>query len=349
MTNKTNGFDILRLLAACLVLFSHCFPLSGHKSSEPFIGSTPYGTFGELAVDMFFVISGYLVTGSYLRGNGVVEFVIKRALRILPAFWVVILVTVFLLGPAISTIPVDKYFVDGQTMKYLRNMFFYINFYLPGLFESNPYPRAVNGSLWTLPMEIFMYFMVLLLGVLKILKVWWVIGVAGIFVFLHFVVPSSLFSQNGVVFYQMPYADLTRLGCLYFSGAALWFAPRRIYSWYGIAGLPLLIYMASFNGAIMQVFSWLYLAYLTITLSHSKIFSSEKLKLPGDYSYGVYIYAFPIQQVCMMYLGPDASPYELLVFSLPLTAIFAVMSWVYIEKPALRWKHHLPRFDFLRI
>lgn len=339
MVDRRNSFDLIRLSAAILVLFSHCFPLTRQDASEPFIGHTAFGTFGELAVDAFFVISGYLVAGSYIRGSGPLDFVVKRALRLLPALFVAVLLTVLVLGPLVTTLPLQQYFAHDQTRHYLRNLFLDIQYYLPFVFTANPYPGAVNGSLWTLPLEALMYLLVMGLGMCKMLTVrGCAIAIIG-FACLHFAVPSTVFTENGVVLRLMPYADLTRLGTLYFMGAVLVFTPVR---WLRKNALfwALLVAPIMFTQSPMaKLLSLMALAYVTIAVAHWKSETADTITKMGDYSYGVYVYAFPVQQTCVMLLGNNPSPDAVLITSLPVTLALACASWHLVEKPALRLKN----------
>ena len=339
--DRRNSFDLTRLIAAALVLFSHCFALAKHDASEPLIGIAAFGTFGELAVDMFFVISGYLVAGSYIRGSGPIEFFLKRALRLLPALLVAVLLTVFVLGPMVTTLPWQEYFRHGETYNYLRNLYLDVQFYLPSVFSANPYPNAVNGSLWTLPLEVLMYLLVMALGMLKLLSARGCAVAAMAFACLDFVVPSTAFTDNGVVLQLMPYADLTRLGTLYFLGSFFVFAPAHWLKKKVLFWALLIAPMFLGHSSTGQVVSLMSLAYVTLTVAHWKSTVSDTITKVGDYSYGVYVYAFPVQQTCVMLLGNHAIPMAVLFFSLPITLVFAAASWHFVEKPALTLKRFL--------
>ena len=115
---------------------------------------------------MFFAMSGFLIAKSWSDLPRLVPFAVKRALRILPALVVAVSVTVFVIGPLFTTLPLTSYFSDPVTWLYLVRCSLLITFFgtLPGVFEDNPYPDAVNGSLWTLPVEACCYAMAAALG-----------------------------------------------------------------------------------------------------------------------------------------------------------------------------------------
>jgi peptidoglycan/LPS O-acetylase OafA/YrhL len=333
---RKNSFDLLRLIAASMVLFSHSFPLAGQDSNEPIQRFTNYGSFGGIAVDIFFIISGYLVAGSYLRGNGPVDFVLKRCLRLFPALWGAVILSVCVLGPLFTSFSLGKYFSHPQTREYLYNLFLDVRYTLPDVFASNPYPNVVNGSLWTLPLEALMYVIVLLLGVSKALTRHGCAAMIIIFAWLHFAVPATKFTQNGVVLYLMPYVELTRLGILYFSGAMFVFMrPKMSRDSAIVLALMLALF---FKSSISEIVLLVTLPYIVFCGANCESRISDWMSRHGDFSYGVYVYAFPVQQTAAMLLGKHVSPALIFILSLPVTLVLAYLSWRLIEKPALRLK-----------
>jgi peptidoglycan/LPS O-acetylase OafA/YrhL len=336
--DRRNSFDLIRLLAAGTVLFSHSFPLSGHTAGEPLTRYTQYGTLGGIAVDTFFIISGYLVAGSYLRSSGPLEFLSKRALRLFPALWCAVFITVCVLGPILTPFPVSQYFAHAQTHEYLRNLFLDIRYSLPLVFASNPFPNAVNGSLWTLPLEALMYFLVMLLGVTKMLTFRGCAIVAAIFAGLHFLVPSTVFTDNGVVFHVMLYAELTRLGIFYFLGALFVFGPERWVKNNGLFWAMIAALLLFSRSSITEIITLVTLPYAVIAASHWRSRLADLVTRSGDYSYGVYVYAFPVQQTVVMLLAGHASSLIVFFYSLPITLILAYASWHVVESPSLGLK-----------
>lgn len=145
---RNTAFDYLRLAGASIVVLGHSWALL----DRPPLFGIGWHAYGLI---LFFVVSGYLITGSWMADPQVVRFAEKRVRRIMPALLAVVALTVFVLGPLITVDP--KYFTDPETYKYLwRNSVLLPYSTLPGLFINNPLP-AVNGSLWTLPVEAFMY------------------------------------------------------------------------------------------------------------------------------------------------------------------------------------------------
>ena len=151
---RPNNFDLLRFVAATLVLIDHSFVLTGrHGLPGPFV----YETLGGFAVAVFFIISGFLVAGSWQRTPDLGTYAAKRALRIVPAYAAVIALCALVLGPLVTELSLGRYFGHPQTWSYFWNLtFFRLHYSLPGVFSGNPFPHAVNGSIWTLPIEIKM-------------------------------------------------------------------------------------------------------------------------------------------------------------------------------------------------
>ena len=145
------------LLAALAVLASHAVPISYGSNAKELLFRLSGGqaTFGSLAVTVFFIVSGYLITGSYVGRPNPLRFVWARALRLLPGLIVVVLALAFAVGPLLSTVPAREYFSSASLVRFVFINLSMANFwgYLPGVFEHNPY-RGVNGSLWTLHYEV---------------------------------------------------------------------------------------------------------------------------------------------------------------------------------------------------
>lgn len=328
MVNARNNFDSVRLLAAAMVLYSHQLALSGRAETTPL----HFATWGYLGVMMFFVISGYLVCTSWERDPAPWRFLRRRALRIWPALAVVTVLSSFVLGPLLSHLPWPAYFASGETWAYLATAVFWIQQTLPGVFQDNPFARAVNGSLWTIPYEVGCYLGLLLCGRLGLLKR---IGPSLLVWLLAWLTLGWIFSGPG------PYPRIwsLELGCCFVSGVLL---QQLRPLWQKRIG-PVLI-SAALLAAGLHVLGWTLPAVLllmpVVTLAfgtcHWPVLSQAGRW--GDFSYGLYIYAFPVQQCVVMFWGPKHPLLAQLLLSLLLSLGCAAMSWHLIEKPALRYK-----------
>lgn len=149
---RSNNFNILRFLAALMVMAGHMGYILG--TSVPQLWGEQIQVLG---VRIFFLIGGFLITKSWLSDPHFLRYSVKRCSRIWPALIVYVLFVTFIAGPFITSLTVREYFFNSGITRYLKNILFYIEYNLPGVFYTNPYPYAVNGSLWTLPVEMLMY------------------------------------------------------------------------------------------------------------------------------------------------------------------------------------------------
>jgi peptidoglycan/LPS O-acetylase OafA/YrhL len=322
------NFDTLRLLAAVGVLISHSFPLTfGNDDREPLmVLSGGAATVGTICVWIFFAISGFLITRSYVLGTGksapAVRFIRARILRIVPALIVVLLLTVFLLGPILTTVSLKEFFSTWQTWSFLFLNLTFLTFHdgLVGVFDHNPFASSVNGSLWTLRWEVRCYVIVLLLGALRLLNL---TSVAVLFAIALLV---SAWSGGEVANLFLSFAA----GALIFLGPGL-LHPR-------IAAPALCVLGVSCFIPFTHIALPLFISYAAIWLGVSKRITLPRLASHGDFSYGVYIYAFPIQQCVTLFMANNATWYWNVLISTPITFFFAVLSWRLVEQPALTLK-----------
>lgn len=151
--SRDNNINFLRFIAASLVIWFHMASLLAIP--EPYIMGQGLG---PIAVNIFFVLSGYLIAKSWTRSSSFGSYLIRRIACIFPGLAVVILLSVFVMGPIVTSLPLGDYFADAGTWKYLSLIVLApISNVLPGVFDANPLPYAVNGSLWTLRYEFLAY------------------------------------------------------------------------------------------------------------------------------------------------------------------------------------------------
>lgn len=335
MHGRDNNFNLLRIVAASAVLVTHSFALSaGSGEAEPLRASLGL-TMGTMAVDAFFVTSGFLVTASLLGRSGVLEYAWARVLRIFPALLVMLLLTVFVLGPAFTTEPLSAYFASGTTYKYLvkcATLVFGVTYALPGVFETNPWKGAVNGSLWSMPYEIRMYILLALA---------WIVTRAlgrgepkrtyGVVLAL-----AALSSLMLVLAWQPGEGAFLKLFYMFAAGAAMHAWRQRIVMshWAFAAGVAALLTGAFLGPTAFQCAYALVAPYVLMYLVYVPGGAVRRFNALGDYSYGVYIYAFPIQQGLLASL-PGLGLAALIGLSGALTLACAWASWHFIERRAL--------------
>ena len=337
LEDRDNNFDVLRLFAAGLVLWSHCYPLTGHQ--EPLAGLTGV-TGGEIGVVMFFAMSGFLIAKSWTDEPEPGRYFLKRALRLLPALAVAVAFTVLIVGPLFTTVPLGDYVTDAETWFYLvrASLLVTIAGHLPGVFTDNVYPNAVNGSLWTLPVEAGCYVMVAVLGLLGIVRRSTLL-LAGAALCLLAVTPLSPLSNTfgdtaagGNVPLVLQLVGTFLLGALFYSLRA-----RLRLSWLVLAALALL-WALTWESEWTALTTVLLFSYGTLVLAFRAPAGLRRLTAPGDVSYGVYVYAFPVQQSLWALWGSGLRPGVMFAIAAPITYLLALLSWRLIERPALRLK-----------
>lgn len=334
LTNgRDNNFDIIRHLAASAVLVSHAYPIALGRESRDMLGDVLDGvTLGSLAVAAFFAISGFLVTASWERfqihSNGWRGFLKARCLRIFPGLIGAVLFTV-ILGALLTTSPVLIY-LQGAVDYFLRTTtLISISQRLPGVFANNPMDGTINGSLWTLFYEVALYTSVLLAGVLGIIRRKKLIVVCVAALPVLYVITSNFDISDRV-------HTLSLLGVPFGTGVMAWIWRERIvvtFAWVALSWLAAWVLLGTAVSAPMLYFS---VAVSVLYFAHVQKFPLKWPSKWGDLSYGIYIYAFPIQQT-MVQFGPSY-PAANIFLALPATLFMAWLSWNFLEKPALSFK-----------
>jgi peptidoglycan/LPS O-acetylase OafA/YrhL len=338
---RANNFDLIRLVAAAVVLVSHSWPLTmGHERSEPlFALNGGQMAMGNLAVQVFFFVSGMMITASWLQNPSLASFTWKRALRLFPALIVAVMLTALVLGPALTTLPRADYAAHPGTWAYLANAALVTGYHLPGVFSGLPYADAVNGSLWTLPYEVRCYVMVAALGCVGALSgvVGGRIAVAIALAAALVVVALALVGADGPAIALKKQAELTvpfALGML----AWLW---RDTVAVHGPRAVAVVLALVAGAAVLKVPFFPLVTAgamlVLVPAIGYARAEWPRRLTASGDYSFGLYLYAFPVQQTLVALL-PGIGVAGLVALALPITLLLAVLSWYLVERPALGFK-----------
>lgn len=326
-----NNLDAVRLAAAGMVLYGHSFVLLGRP--EPlFLSWLPLGPLG---VYIFFTISGYLVSESWDRDPHLLRFFQRRLLRILPGLAVCLVLTVLVLGPLLTTLPLKTYFTHQHTWGYLQNIALHIVYYLPGVFEHNRVANAVNGSLWSLPVEFLMYIVVAVVGVLHGNR--WVVAVLAIASAATSLLWAQV-SQEMLVVYNFDLRQAFICGTYFWVGACFqkFDINRHLTLSTGMLALFAMLCLEPWTRQLAMA-SWVLLPTVVLAFGFAHSPWLARLTGSGDYSYGVYIYAFPIQQA-VVYLWPQIGVGTYLLVCTAGTLVFAILSWHLVERRALSLK-----------
>ncbi len=354
---RKNAFAFLRMTLAASVIFSHCFLLGGFGGDPLARVTGGRQTVGLVAVAMFFVLSGFLITRSALHSPSVGRFLWHRFLRIFPGYWIALAVCAFVFAPIFADIEHGVFLRvfsapwDRPQAYWLGNaLMFHANLSsissvmtihpasIAHLLGRNPCPWVINGSLWSLPYECTCYALVAVLTLIGLLRS------HRILVLILFVSLVGLHEFDCVApqefnswFPCRGFGVSVMLGLYFASGSAAFLFREKIpFSTALFVGCLITLVISLFCGAFEWVaplalpyaFLWLALA-VPITRFDAK----------GDFSYGTYIYAFPVQQGLSHLHVPKAGFLVYLVCSVAITLLFALLSYRFIEAPALRLKN----------
>jgi peptidoglycan/LPS O-acetylase OafA/YrhL len=335
--SRENNFDAIRLIAAAAVIYGHAHPLT-RTVDVGFLGNSVQ----SFAVKVFFVVSGFLITGSWVSDPSAARYLARRLLRIMPALVLVVLMSILLLGPVVTHISLVEYFRSGATWAYLSNIRLQPIYALPGVFNTLPYPSAVNGALWSLPVEFAMYLVLPVLVVAgRLLRARWFLAAATVALCLV----SLLLLRDGLprpaaVIYGTSMASFLDVSPYFLLGACFQQYPLTGLLTPAIAlGLVGVVLFLQPSGPIpMELTLYLVapLAILAFGLAPAPVFS--RAGRWGDFSYGLYLYGFPSQQLVNELLGGTPSALRNALLSFPLALLCAVLSWHLVERRALRLK-----------
>lgn len=327
--SRDNNFDLLRLLAAWAVLVSHSYALVGRDQPLHQFDTT----LGNLGVLIFFAVSGLLIRRSWEYDPSPRDFWAKRALRLLPALVVTALLTAFVLGPLVTTRPLGSYFTSLETWLYPVRLTLLVPFgaQLPGVFDDTVYAGAVNGSLWSLPVEVFAYLMLAVLGMTGLLARRWVVTAVA--------TASLVWAAWWVPTMSDAVGSAYVLSAFAVGAAAYTYRERLVLSTPIALGLVVLCTATGFGPTPLRVVVWTVSAvYLSYWFAYALPRFGRALTRFGDASYGVYIWAFPLQQTVVQLVGNDVDPWLVTGIATPVVWLLAIASWRLVERPALRHK-----------
>lgn len=343
--SRNNNYDFIRFFAASLVILSHAYPLSWNNTGELFLILTNgQNNLGNLAVSIFFIVSGFLITQSFDKSNGVLKFTLSRILRIYPALIASILFGAFLVGPIVTSLPLNDYMKNPMTLDYLKNLYLFpMHWNLPGVFEYGVDKNtSINGALWTIPYEVLCYGVVAILGTAKLLRYQKVVlffFVLSVYALMHL---KSFVPTDTPRVYWPSFVDLFP----FFAAGMLMYAYRqkiKLNNWYAAISLFMLVLSANFGG-----FNYMFLifgSYLIMYFVYNPKIKLNNFAKYGDFSYGLYIYAFPVQQTVTYFANGNISVIGNFSISFVVSLLLSFISWHLIEKNALKLKRH---FTFKR-
>jgi peptidoglycan/LPS O-acetylase OafA/YrhL len=332
---RPSGFDYMRIMLALIIVIFHTAVTTGGPASQHAINVSPVGVFIAMLVPLFFALSGYLVAGSLTRSKGLGVFLGLRALRIFPALAIDTVLCALVLGPLVTTLPIGEYLQHPQFIQYFQNILGIIHYHLPGVFESNPLTE-VNGQLWTIPSELDCYILLAAIGAVRLHK--------HRALLLGLVLAATAAMEYRVVAQGVP-GWTGRMIVLCFIAGVVVYAYRDRIRLNGVAFIAATI----LTGVCLRTPELIYVvpfpaAYMVVCLGYLNPRKSKFLE-SGDYSYGLFLYGFPIQQLIVATVPFGRTWWGNLMLSLPLALSVAVVSWHFLEKRALNQKKHLFALD----
>lgn len=335
LARRSDNFLLLRIVAAIAVIYGHSFALARpNGTSDIFLrhGWPMYS--GDIAVAMFFVISGFMVSGSYLARADLFEFAKARLLRIVPAFALVLAACAWVIGPLLTSLPTGDYVRDPSVAAYLfKNLRFSSDmaWQLPGVFTDNV-RDAVNGSIWTLPAEMRMYLLTAALGVFGMLSHRWLgTVVVALLLWLGFAHPD----------YIPLHQDWFKLAGFFALGILAQLHKDRLQIRHAVMLMLLLMVYLSMRVRAMPWLFALCLAYFCFWFAY-RTPVWRRLERWGDPSYGIYLWGWPVQQVLLANM-PSMSPWQNFLAAAVLATGLGYLSWWCLERQVLKLKNWQPR------
>lgn len=331
---RDNNFNLLRFLAALAVIYDHSFTVVHGMEVKWLIHTISTSHFGWYAVNMFFILSGFLITKSWLARKDIVVFAVARGLRLFPALILGAVLTAFVLGPILAACTVPHYFSEKEAWLYVPFTATLISPSepLPHLFEALPADMIVNNPLWTLRYEAISYMALAGLGIAGLLRsrTRAILSVALVVAaYLTVTLLTDWRDYSGFL------DSLMRFWLCFFLGVAAYILSDRITFRLPLAAALGLIVLAAYNTPLFELTFHIALTYAVLWFGFVPGGILRRFNRIGDYSYGLYIFAWPLQQTAVL-LAPDLSPHQVFLTVTPVVAGIAALSWHFVEKPALR-------------
>ena len=331
MRGISSNVNLCRFLCAALVILCHAYPLTYNTTDAMARFTNGQCSLGGLAVAILFFFSGLYVTKSMTRRSGVGEYIKARCIRIFPPLILVVLLCILIVGPICTNLSVGSYFANTSTYMYLLNGITIPVHNLPGVFTSSIYASTVNGSLWTMSIELACYIALLICykiycksgkkkACLVVLAVVIVAGCFGLCILAEKIPALGIFSAAVVPILAF------FIGTAYYIGRNIVTLDWRL----GLAGIIILIVAARFpfyNLVLLLVMPYV---VLSLTLGTKQILQKRKLL---ELSYEMYLLGWPIQQILICNLHIGTSPWTNFLIALPVDILISWLVFQIAEKP----------------
>ncbi|GAK03729.1 acetyltransferase [Geomicrobium sp. JCM 19037] len=310
---KENNLDLVRFIIAAFVMYFHAFHIAGGEHSHEL-----------LRVILFFFISGFFVYGSFERWGNVKDFVLARCVRLFPGMIVLMFVTLFFIGPIVTEKSIMSYMTDTKTWEYLLGVtIVFLQQELPGVFTNNPYPNVVNGSLWTLQLELVYYASIVILSLLQLTKPRVLIVLFAFTYFLHHL--SLPVGETYISLYRV-----------FLLGMLFYVYKENIPIRHAYAFGSFIVLLVFWNHPWFHELFIFFGSYLTLYAIYVRKLTIPWSRLLGNCSYGVFLFGYPVQQSVQHFL-PQISAGQNFIISLPFACLFALLSWFFVERKVFHY------------
>lgn len=347
---RNNNFNAIRFLAAFFVVAGHMYVLTGE--SAPVLCGHSIQTIG---VYIFFVVGGYFIAQSWLNDKSIIKYTLKRIFRIWPSLIAVVTISIFVLEPCFTKLPLRLYF--RHCWIYASNILLYISYSLPGVFENNIYPNAVNGSLWTLPIEVAMYVFVpayfAIIGSVHSDKLRHGLVLA-ITVFLCSLDLYFLHAPCSLVIYATDLISAVHMLPFYFIGMTVKYFENSSERFNAcvhrtdnlpLAALLLLLSCAfDVNEIYSRIVLYVVVPYMVFAIGYAPSSVLKRIGSKAEITYGIYLCSFPIQQCLSAVLIENNKYYDstVMVFvSFALSCFAALLLHCTVERVSSYYLHRL--------
>lgn len=330
LLRNDNNLDIVRYYLAFAVLIAHFAELTSTHIYFP--------TKSYTAVGGFFILSGFLVIHSYIRSKSLSEYIKRRAMRILPPY-IAIVVLCAITGAAISQLPMNEYFASSQLWQYLAANLTFANFLqptLPGVFEGQVHP-AVNGSLWTMKIEVMLYLSIPLAAVIfsRYNKAWTLVAIY-LLSYLYKVWMGHLYNESGDIIYRIMQRQVGGQLLFFYSGVAILlyfdYFQRYVRLLFPIA---LVVCFASKAVNWFEAIEPLCIAIVIIGFAYNCRWFVWMRKY-DNIAYDIYLFHYPIIQLVVYWGLPQKNIYLSFAVVMIMTILLSLASWYIIERPIMQ-------------
>ncbi|BBX46959.1 acyltransferase [Mycobacterium cookii] len=350
---RSNALNAWRLTLAMGVILWHSWPVAGRQVSF----APAHQLLRDAWVDGFFAVSGFLITWSWFRHPRVRDYFLARGLRILPGLWICLIITAVVMAPisvAIQGGSAVKLLFSRATVEYVfeNSAILLLKQDIGGTPSGVPVPGIWDGPVWTLSWEVLCYIAIAGLGLAGLLRRRWFIPTALAMAVLWSLLlpPWGVFAdvieaqrriEDPATAALLVQAIAARFLVMFLAGALLYKFRNAIPARWSLVALSVVIVLAASFLPNYRMVAAVPLAYAIIV--SGALIHNKRLRLRTDLSYGVYIYAWPVQQFLVICGLRILNPFVFALVSAAGTLPLAALSWFLVEKPAIALKSRLMR------